>query len=136
MNERVLDSKYFGDIKGQMVKEGRVFVKNNSPVTMEELRDKNGVTDIISPAAMLSAQNAKRITQNNKRVTDYVAFTEFQIMRAAMEGKTFIIRVHPDKAKDAERLKKALTDQGYEIDDQETMNGKFRPGSLLKISWD
>lgn len=85
---------------------------------------------------MIKAEDAKRIAQNSKRITDYVALTEFQIMRVAMEGETFTIRGLPDKPKDAKYLKKALTDQGYKIDDQETMNGTFRPGSLLKISWD
>lgn len=85
---------------------------------------------------MITAEQAKQIAQNSKRPTDYVALTEFQVMRVAMEGKTFTIRGLPVKQKDAEHLKKALTDKGYKIDDQETMNGTFRPGSLLKISWD
>lgn len=85
---------------------------------------------------MITAQDIKRITQNSRHKPDIVILTECLILRAAMQGKSDMIRFQPDKPEDTQRLLLALTDRGYKTDDQETMNGKFRPGSLLKISWD
>lgn len=85
---------------------------------------------------MIKAEDAKRITQNSRHKPDIVTLTEYQILRAAMQGKTDMIRIQPYKPEDTQRLILALTDRGYKTDNQETMNGKFRPGSLLKISWD
>jgi hypothetical protein len=84
---------------------------------------------------MLTAQDAKRIRQNMTSTADYIAFTELSILRAALEGKTDMVRGLPDKPEDARRLLKILTELDYEVDDQETLNGEMRPGTIVKISW-
>lgn len=85
---------------------------------------------------MIKAEDAKRITRNTARITDFIANTESQILRAAMEGKSSTIRALSNDTKKADLIKKILIDAGYSIDDRETTNGVFKPGVVVKISWD
>ena len=85
---------------------------------------------------MISAQYAKRMTEHSIEVGNFLACTEGQILRAAMEGDSYIIRGLPDKPEDAQLLKKLLIESGYRIDESETLNGLYKPGVLIRVSWD
>jgi hypothetical protein len=85
---------------------------------------------------MITAEYAKRITRRSIEVGNFMACTEGQIMRAATEGDSYMIRGLPDKPEDAQYLKKTLIELGYRVDESETLNGAFKPGFLIRVSWD
>lgn len=85
---------------------------------------------------MITAQDAKRLALASGHFIEVVAATEQQILRCAMEGKVSTAVALPAVTAEVDRLKKTLIESGYRLDESETLNGMYKPGTMLKISWD
>lgn len=84
---------------------------------------------------MIKAELLNRIANQVKCADDLVLRIENKITYCASIGNKSTVEVVP-KEPDFTRLKNALADAGYKVDETETQEGHYMPGVLFKISWD
>ena len=85
---------------------------------------------------MIKAEDTKRIALASGHFIEVVAATEQQILRCAMEGKVSTAVALPAVTAEVDRLKKTLIESGYHLDESETLNGMYKPGVLIRVTWD